>query len=183
MTAQPRLHSPGRLPESVLTALITAVSLLGARESNGSPCRHVSDLPSLLSQEGILLDPQSRVSVRKTTQELLVHMVKGKILLNISKMTGSHVIVTAGHPRISDADALVCMNVDSDRTFVTVLGWTRSRGNPGPWRQFSHHQGTNTARQRPCGHPPQRFGPHLPPPNGALRYLIPAGYVRRRIGP
>jgi hypothetical protein len=121
--AQPRQHS-GLLRELVLTALITVVSFLAAPQSDVPSCHRAPDPASLLTHEGIWLDPQPRVCVHKTPQELLVHIVKGNTLLNPPKTASHHVIVIAGRARISDADAVVCASVDGDRTFVTVLGGT-----------------------------------------------------------
>jgi len=73
-----------------------------------------------LSDESIMLNPESYVSVRRTANALLIHVFNGRVLF---KPRDAHrpIVVTAGNAQITDVNAAICVRVQNDRTSVTVI--------------------------------------------------------------
>jgi len=74
-----------------------------------------------LREEGITVVPQSRVSVHKTADMLLVHVFEGEVLFKRREPTRYPVVVTAGNAQLSKIRASVCVQVRKECTIVNVL--------------------------------------------------------------
>jgi ferric-dicitrate binding protein FerR (iron transport regulator) len=111
-----------------LQVLVLGVALIhpGAREPGYAYCgmganNEPRELGSLLAEEqGITLAPRSRVSVRRTTKALLVHIVKGEVLFKRRESSDYPVVVTAGNTQIRNMEAVVCVGVEKERTVIAV---------------------------------------------------------------
>jgi|GEM_PF-5707287 len=74
-----------------------------------------------LREEGITVLPESRVSVQRTADMLLVHVSEGEVLFKWREPTRYPVVVTAGNAQLSKIRASVCVQVRKERTIVNVL--------------------------------------------------------------
>jgi ferric-dicitrate binding protein FerR (iron transport regulator) len=95
----------------------------GAQDHGNGSCRaapgELSDLDLL--REGITVFSPSHVSVSKTADMLLVHVLKGEVLFNRHESAEYPVMVTAGNVRLRNIHAVVCVNVQKERTDVSVF--------------------------------------------------------------
>jgi ferric-dicitrate binding protein FerR (iron transport regulator) len=81
-----------------------------------SESEHLDRLP-----EGITIVPDSHVSVRRSANMLLVHVLQGEVLVKRRELGDHPIVVTAGTAQVSDIHAVVCVRVHKERTDVSVL--------------------------------------------------------------
>ena len=109
-----------------IRALVVGATVLcasGAQDRGDGPCRAALGEPSDvdLLQEGITVIPQSQVSVSKTADMLLVHVLKGEVLFERRETAEYPVVVTGGNAQLSNIHAVACVKVQNERTDVSVL--------------------------------------------------------------
>jgi ferric-dicitrate binding protein FerR (iron transport regulator) len=107
----------------VLVVGAAVVCTSAAQDRDNVSCRGAlgesSDLDLL--QEGITIIPQSHVSVSKTADVLLVHVLKGEVLFTRRETAEYPTMVTAGDAQLRNIHAVVCVKVLKERTDVSVL--------------------------------------------------------------
>ena len=105
----------------VLWAGVLCVS--SAREPGQSPRQALLEDPGEINllQEGITVIAQSHVSVHKMADVLLVQVLDGEVLFERREPTRYPVVVTAGNAQLSKIRADVCVQVQKERTVVSVL--------------------------------------------------------------
>src|SRR5689334_14321074 len=75
----------------------------------------------LLQDEGVILSPQSRVSVHSATNTLQIRVIKGGAIFRPHGAARHPIVVTAGSVQLSNIEAAVCVNVNGNRTRIEVL--------------------------------------------------------------
>lgn len=130
---RPLVHSTGEPRKTTLTlvgrALIAAITLLCT--GLHLPAHVACQLNSLEEQDdsvldnAIILGKRSHASLRRRSAgTVLVHVWKGIALIKYPDTASTSVIVTAGGVQLSHIEAVVCMEVQKERTIVEVLSGT-----------------------------------------------------------
>ena len=107
----------------VLALWAGVLCVSSARAPEQSPGQAATKEPGEINllQEGITVIAQSHVSFHKTADVLLVHVLDGEVLFERREPTRDPVVVTAGNAQLSKIHAVVCVQVQKERTVVSVF--------------------------------------------------------------
>jgi ferric-dicitrate binding protein FerR (iron transport regulator) len=107
----------------VLVVGATVLFASGAQNCGKVSCRAaVAESGDLdLVEGGISMIPGSNVSVTRTANRVLVHVLEGEVLFRQRATVAEAVMVTAGAVQLRNISAVICVNVHKERTVVSVL--------------------------------------------------------------
>lgn len=126
----------------VLVVGATVLFASGAQDCGEVSCRAApaesSDLD--LVEGGITIVPGSYVSVTRSANIVLVHVLEGEVFLKQHVTAAEPVVVNAGAAQLRNINAVICVNVHNERTVVSVLDGAAELRTQRPQQQEAQQE-------------------------------------------